>query len=83
MGNHQLRIIFKNIWQVTEMHRILCSGGYAIVDTPFMYPYHAEPPSFGDYWRLTKDGIAELFKDFKIIKINSSENLTSCLIQKL
>ena len=73
----------KNIWEAPkEIKRILCRGGYAIVDTPWMYPYHAEAPSFGDYWRISKDGMVELFKEFNIIKINSTENLTSCLIQK-
>lgn len=73
----------KNIWESPkEMSRILRPNCYAIVDTPFMYPYHAEPPSFGDYWRLTKDGIRVLFEPyFNIIEIISTNNLTSALIQ--
>ena len=73
-----------NIWDVPkEIHRILCSGGYAIVDTPFMYPYHAEPPSFGDYWRLTKDGMRQLFGGlFEIVDMVATDNLTSCLLRK-
>jgi SAM-dependent methyltransferase len=74
----------KNIWDIPqEMRRILKPGGMAIIDTPFMYPYHAEPPSFGDYWRLTKDGMRVLFEScFNILDIISTDNLTSCLIQK-
>jgi len=73
-----------NLWDVPgEMSRILKTGGYAIVDSPWMYPYHAEPPSFGDYWRITKDGFRELFKEhFNILKIIEGEGNTSCLIQK-
>lgn len=75
----------KNVWDVPkEMNRILCKGGYAIVDTPWLYPYHAEPPSFGDYWRISKDGMEALFgSHFKIEHIISTNNLTSCLIKKL
>jgi SAM-dependent methyltransferase len=73
-----------NIWEAPrEIHRILCRGGYAIVDTPFMYPYHAEPPSFGDYWRLTKDGMRQLFGSlFEIVDMIATDNLTSCLLKK-
>lgn len=74
----------KDIWNVpNSIYRTLSIGGYAIVDCPWMYPYHAEPPSFGDYWRLSKDGMKELFKKFHIEKVVSTNNLTSCLIKKL
>lgn len=74
-----------DIWDVPkEMSRILRPGGYAIVDCPWMYPYHAEPPSFGDFWRLSKDGIRKLFeKQFDIISIYEGEQNTSCLIKNL
>jgi len=74
-----------NIWDVPkEMSRILRPGGYAIVDSPWMYPYHAEPPSFGDFWRLSKDGIRKLFENqFEIISIYEGEQNTSCLIRNL
>tara|TARA_Y100000385_G_scaffold289102_1_gene357555 strand:- start:1247 stop:1747 length:501 start_codon:yes stop_codon:yes gene_type:complete len=74
-----------NIWDVPrEMSRILRPGGYAIVDSPWMYPYHAEPPSFGDFWRLSKDGIRKLFeKQFEIVSIYEGEQNTSCLIRNL
>ena len=66
-----------------EMHRILKTGGYVIVDCPWNYPYHAEPPSFKDYWRISKDGMEELFGGvFNIIKIISGEFNTSCLLRK-
>ena len=67
-----------------ELYRILTPKGFIIIDCPWNYPYHAEPPSFGDYWRITKDGFKYLFKEpyFKTIDIISTENNTSCLIQK-
>lgn len=71
------------LWSVpNEMHRLLKKGGYAIVDSPWMYPYHAEAPSFGDYWRISKDGFQILFKQFEIIKIIEGSHNTSCLIRK-
>ena len=73
-----------NIWDAPkEMARILKKGGYAIVDSPWMYPYHAEPPSFGDFWRLSKDGIRKLFEElFEIVEVYEGEQNTSCLIKK-
>jgi len=72
-----------NIWDLpSEINRILKPGGYAIIDCPWMYPYHAEPPSFGDYWRVSKDGFKTLFVNFDIIEIIAGNNNTSCLIKK-
>jgi hypothetical protein len=73
----------KSIWTAPkEINRILCRGGYAIVDTPWLYPYHAEP-GFGDYWRISKDGMRELFSPyFDILHVTSTDNLTSCLVRK-
>jgi SAM-dependent methyltransferase len=72
-----------NLWDVPkEMYRLLKTGGYAIVDCPWMYPYHAEPPSFGDFWRISKDGLRVLFDNFEIVSIIEGEQNTSCLIRK-
>ena len=63
----------------------LNSNGYVIVDCPFgpnSPPYHAEPPSFGDYWRISKDGMRVLFeKNFEIIQIIDTDANTSCLMK--
>jgi hypothetical protein len=75
-----------NFWNVPEvLHYYMKSNGYLIIDCPFMYKYHAEPPSFGDYWRITKDGFRHIFQDkkFKILSIIDTNNNTSCLIQKI
>jgi len=69
----------------TEIHRIVRRNGLIIIDCPWNYPYHAEPPSFGDYWRISKDGFTQLFKDpfFKVEDCIMTENNTSCLIRRL
>ncbi len=55
----------KNPFQVIEeMKWILKENGRIFVDIPFMYRYHPSPT---DYIRLTKDGIRNLFKDFREI----------------
>ena len=64
-----------------EIYRILKPNGYLIIDCPWQFQYHADP-SFGDYWRISKDGFKYLFKDgFKFIQIKEGVN-TSCLLQK-
>lgn len=75
-----------NVWDLPEeIERILVRGGYAIVDCPWNYPYHAEPPSFGDYWRISKDGFAQLFNcpNLSVERIIATDHNTSCLIRKL
>ncbi len=74
-----------NIWDLPkELYRILKPKGKLIIDCPWNYPYHAEPPSFGDYWRITLDGFHALFKEpqFSFLETVSTDNNTSCLIQK-
>ncbi|MBX4200291.1 class I SAM-dependent methyltransferase [Candidatus Parcubacteria bacterium] len=51
---------------VSEMHRVLRSGGYAYTTVPFLYPFHASPD---DYTRWTHAGVRELFKNFEIEEI--------------
>lgn len=73
-----------NVWDLPqEIRRILKPGGLAIIDCPWSYPYHAEPPSFGDYWRISKDGFKVMFQAFEMIDLIATENNTSCLIRKL
>lgn len=73
----------KNLFNLPiELHRIIKPNGYLIIDCPWNYPYHAEPPSFKDYWRISKDGMVELFNNFRLINIVSTESNTSCLFQK-
>lgn len=50
----------KEPWTMVEnIARILRPGGTAILTTPFMYPFHADPH---DYFRYTEEGIRHLFE---------------------
>jgi SAM-dependent methyltransferase len=51
---------------VSEIYRVLESGGYAYVSTPFMYPFHASP---SDYRRWTHEGLRYLLHDFEILEL--------------
>ena len=58
-----------------EIYRV--SRKYAIIDTPFFYPEHPEPPSFGDYWRFTSQGMQLLLEQagFKKVKVRNLDDL--------
>lgn len=75
-----------NLWKLSEGLKLLLNeNSYVIIDCPFgpnSPPYHAEPPSFGDYWRISKDGMRVLFeKNFDIIQIRDTDANTSCLMK--
>lgn len=48
-----------------EIHRVLKSGGWAIVTTCLMNPIHGAP---GDFWRFTPDGLRHLCRRFREIE---------------
>ncbi len=48
---------------ILEMRRVLKDGGKLILTTRFIFPLHDVP---NDYWRFTKYGLKELFKDWRI-----------------
>lgn len=63
-----------------EIHRVLKSGGFCLIQLPFLYYYHAERGYYKDYWRFTEDAVELLFKDFsKIEKINIRGALSTWL----
>lgn len=51
---------------VSEMKRVLKKGGKIIFCTRFIFPIHDSP---NDFWRFTRYGLLELFKDFEIIEL--------------
>lgn len=51
---------------VTEMYRVLKPGGTVVLTTRFMYGIHDAPH---DYFRFTKFGLKELFKNFEILEL--------------
>ncbi len=83
---HMTQVIkhIPNLQEVSAGLKYL-SKGYVIIDCPFgpnSPPYHAEPPSFGDYWRISKDGMRVLFeKDFEIVGLIDTDANTSCLMK--
>jgi hypothetical protein len=65
----------------------LYKDGYVIIDCPWgpnSPDYHGEAGSFGDYWRISKDGMRYLFKKhFHIVDIIDTDANTSCLMRVL
>ena len=66
----------------SELLRIVKPGGYILVDCPWSYPYHAEPPSFGDYWRISLDGFKVLFHQFEIVDAVQTDLSTHMFCKK-
>ena len=65
---------------ITECHRLLKKGGFGIFTVPFLWPCHGEP---FDYFRFTKYGIEEYFKDqaFQVVEIRPLEGAYASVIQ--
>lgn len=55
----------KKPWAIINWLNLnVAKDGYFLIDCPWgkkSPDYHAEPPSFGDYWRISLDGLRELF----------------------
>lgn len=56
---------------ISEMKRVLKSGGLILVSTPFLFPIHDSP---NDFWRFTKYGLKLLFKDWDIVEVSAETN---------
>lgn len=54
---------------ISEMSRVLVSGGMLLVYVPFLSPYHAMPGYYGDFFRFTEDGIRSLFQDWEDVQL--------------
>jgi SAM-dependent methyltransferase len=54
---------------VLEINRVVKNNGLIFISAPLIYPEH-EPPY--DFFRFTRYGLMEIFKDFEVIKISSS-----------
>lgn len=62
----------KRPWNAAaELIRVLRPGGALLLTTPFLYPYHGKggaSQSHGEYpdlWRLTHQGLSQLFADLR------------------
>jgi|SRR6185312_482324 len=51
-----------------EIRRVTKAGGMLILSTRFVFPLHDTPH---DYWRFTKYGLREIFKEWNIIELKS------------
>ena len=65
----------------SEMHRVLKSGGCALVYVPFLYYYHAEDGYYGDYWRFTEDSLRHLFAPFALVEIQKVRGPLETLVR--
>ena len=66
-----------------EIARIIKPNGYFLVDCPWNFPYHAEPPSFGDFWRISLDGFNQLFgNSFSPICLEQNELSSHALYKR-
>lgn len=54
---------------VAELHRTLKPGGLIFVTVPFIWPYHAAPGHYQDYWRFSRDALNALFRRFSEVEI--------------
>ncbi len=54
---------------VSEVYRVLRSGGKVLASVPFLYPYHAEKGIYKDFYRYSKDGLGYLFRNFSRVEI--------------
>jgi len=66
-----------------ELRRVTVVGGTLVLSTRFVFPLHDTPH---DYWRFTKYGLRELFKEWEILEIvGETENFSTigALLQRI
>jgi len=61
---------------VSEMARVLAVGGTLILTTRFVYPLHDTPH---DYFRYTKYGLRDLFREWDIVELRPEVGTFSTL----
>jgi SAM-dependent methyltransferase len=78
-----LEHLFEPMKAVSQIYRLLKPGGYAILDSPWDYPYHGLP-DYDDYWRISDKAMAQMVKSagFEIIVCKINNPLTTALCQK-
>lgn len=68
---------------ISEMNRVLKKNGKLILSTRFIFPLHNTP---NDYWRFTKYGLKELFKNWDILELHEevgTKNVIAVLMQRM
>jgi SAM-dependent methyltransferase len=61
---------------ISEMDRVLRSGGTLVLTTRFVFPIHDAPH---DYYRYTKYGLQYLFRDWDIIELKEETETLSAI----
>jgi SAM-dependent methyltransferase len=76
-----LEHVYEPIKAIKEIFRILKKDGYAILDCPFTYPYHAVS-DYDDYWRMTPAALRTIATKvgFSEITCDKSDNLLSSIL---
>jgi SAM-dependent methyltransferase len=63
----------RDVWRATaELHRLLAPGGLLLCTVPSILQKYAPHPK--DYWRFTKDSMAEVLSDFSRVELYSFGN---------
>ena len=79
--------VLEHLWDfkkaIEEIYRLLKFGGFAIIDNPWMWPYHGLE-AYDDYWRFSERALKKLLADagFTIVKSKPYNYLVSCLVMK-
>lgn len=77
--SHQILEHINRPWVAAkEMTRVLKRGGIGVHTTCAFNPRHGGP-SFGDYFRFLKDGLAALFDDVKVLSLEEWGNREAIL----
>ena len=71
----------KNPFEVeSEIRRVTVIGGTLVLTTRFLFPLHDTPH---DYWRFTKYGLRNLFKEWEIIELVDETESFSAIVATL
>jgi SAM-dependent methyltransferase len=62
---------------VSEIHRVLKTGGEVQVVVPFCHPYHAYP---ADYTRFSREGLEKLFTGYQDVRIGIRTGPTTTIL---
>jgi SAM-dependent methyltransferase len=69
---------------ISEIYRMLKTEGYAILDSPFEYPYHGVE-GYDDYWRISDTALCKLAKEagFGVVDYGMMGPLSTGLFKKV
>lgn len=80
--------VLEHTWEWQRALKEICriTKKWAIIDTPFYYPEHPEPPSFADYFRFTSQGMKRGLEEagFQKVEVRNIDNLlVTALAEKI